>query len=99
MTAEKKVDDSGSNSSDNAQHIEREDQGLQAPHAGKPEWWRSMSTSSKMQGMRPDGKREIQEWECYDKLGYSFPTWKKWWVIIMVFTVQVSHESIYDILY
>ncbi|KAJ5141060.1 hypothetical protein N7526_002055 [Penicillium atrosanguineum] len=35
-------------------------------------------------------KPELKEWECYDKLGYSFPTWKKWWIITVIFSVQVS---------
>ena len=39
---------------------------------------------------RPDGKREITEDECYDKLGYSFPTWKKWTILTVIFTVQMS---------
>lgn len=25
-----------------------------------------------------DGKIEITEEDCYDELGYSYPSWKKW---------------------
>jgi hypothetical protein len=33
---------------------------------------------------------EITEDDCYDELGFSFPTWKKWMILSIVFTVQVS---------
>ncbi|KAM0551844.1 hypothetical protein ACHAPJ_008180 [Fusarium lateritium] len=35
-------------------------------------------------------KYEITEDDCYDELGYSFPTWKKWYILTVVFWVQVS---------
>ncbi|KAF7719063.1 Uncharacterized protein PECH_000246 [Penicillium ucsense] len=38
----------------------------------------------------PSGRKELKEWECYEALGYSFPTWKKWAVISVIFCVQVS---------
>ncbi|KAF2469515.1 MFS general substrate transporter [Lindgomyces ingoldianus] len=33
---------------------------------------------------------EITEEDCYDELGFSYPTWKKWMIITVVFLVQVS---------
>lgn len=33
---------------------------------------------------------EITEEDCYDELGFCFPTWKKWMILSIVFTVQVS---------
>lgn len=33
---------------------------------------------------------EITEDDCYDELGFSFPSWKKWMILSIVFTVQVS---------
>ena len=33
---------------------------------------------------------EITEEDCYDELGFSFPSWKKWMILSIVFTVQVS---------
>ena len=36
------------------------------------------------------GKRELTEEDCYDELGYSFPSWKKWMILTIVFLVQVS---------
>ncbi|GAV51219.1 hypothetical protein ZYGR_0AD04020 [Zygosaccharomyces rouxii] len=32
----------------------------------------------------------LKEYECYDKLGYSFPKWKKWRIITVIFIVQLS---------
>lgn len=40
--------------------------------------------------LREDGKRELQEFECYDKLGFSFPWYKKWTILSIIFAVQVS---------
>lgn len=36
------------------------------------------------------GKRELKEHECYDKLAYCWPTWKKWAYLSAVAFVQVS---------
>lgn len=35
-------------------------------------------------------KIEITEEDCYDELGYSFPSWKKWTILSIIFIVQVS---------
>ena len=35
-------------------------------------------------------KIEITEDDCYDELGFSFPTWKKWTILSIIFLVQVS---------
>ncbi|KAK5111522.1 hypothetical protein LTR62_004817 [Meristemomyces frigidus] len=35
-------------------------------------------------------KYEITEEDCYDELGYSFPAWKKWYILTVIFIVQVS---------
>lgn len=35
-------------------------------------------------------KIELTEEDCYDELGYSFPTWKKWTILSIIFMVQVS---------
>lgn len=32
---------------------------------------------------RTDGKREITEDECQGELGFSFPTWRKWLVLLI----------------
>ncbi|KAL4784883.1 major facilitator superfamily domain-containing protein [Aspergillus varians] len=41
-------------------------------------------------GMRADGKRELMEYQCYEKLGYCWPSWKKWGYLCAVACVQVS---------
>lgn len=33
---------------------------------------------------------EITEEDCYDELGFCFPSWRKWLILSIVFTVQVS---------
>jgi MFS family permease len=35
-------------------------------------------------------KIEITEEDCYNELGYSFPEWKKWTILTVIFIVQVS---------
>lgn len=35
-------------------------------------------------------KRELREDECYEKLGYCWPKWKKWTYLVAVACVQVS---------
>lgn len=37
-----------------------------------------------------DKRREITEDECEGQLGYHFPSWKKWAILSVIFTVQVS---------
>lgn len=41
-------------------------------------------------GATADGKVELTEHACYDKLGFSFPWWKKWGIIAVIFIVQTS---------
>ncbi|KAI4173180.1 MAG: hypothetical protein LQ343_003107 [Gyalolechia ehrenbergii] len=38
----------------------------------------------------PDDRIEITEEDCYDELGFCFPTWKKWTILSIIFAVQVS---------
>ncbi|KAF1987431.1 MFS general substrate transporter [Aulographum hederae CBS 113979] len=35
-------------------------------------------------------KIEITEEDCYDQLGFGFPSWKKWWILTVIFWIQVS---------
>lgn len=37
-----------------------------------------------------DGKIILTEQDVYDKLGFSYPFWKKWTIIFVIFLVQVS---------
>lgn len=48
--------------------------------------------------LREDGKRELTEDDCYEKLGYAWPSWKKWGLLSVIFVVQSSmnfNTSIY----
>ncbi|KAJ5709203.1 Major facilitator superfamily domain general substrate transporter [Penicillium malachiteum] len=36
------------------------------------------------------GKRELTEDDCYESLGFCFPTWKKWTILTVIFVVQMS---------
>ncbi|RJE23784.1 multidrug transporter [Aspergillus sclerotialis] len=44
----------------------------------------------KVPSERTDGKRELKEHECYDKLAYCWPRWKKWMYLSAVAGIQVS---------
>ena len=35
-------------------------------------------------------KVELTEEDCYEELGFSFPNWKKWTILTVIFWVQVS---------
>ncbi|KAF2857373.1 multidrug transporter [Piedraia hortae CBS 480.64] len=35
-------------------------------------------------------KYEITEDDCYEELGFCFPSWKKWYILTVIFIVQVS---------
>ncbi|KAJ6125461.1 hypothetical protein N7471_012778 [Penicillium samsonianum] len=40
--------------------------------------------------LRTGGKPELTEDDCYEKLGFCFPTWKKWMILSVIFVVQMS---------
>lgn len=40
--------------------------------------------------VRLDGKRELKEWECWDKLAYTWPTWKKAMYLSTIACIQIS---------
>ena len=47
----------------------------------------------------PDDKYEITEDDCYDELGYSFSSTKKWYILTIIFWVQLSmnfNSSVYS---
>ena len=37
-----------------------------------------------------DERIEITEADCYDQLGFSFPEWRKWMILSVIFVVQTS---------
>jgi hypothetical protein len=42
------------------------------------------------QGHGPAEKVELTEEDCWDELGFSYPTWKKWMILTVIFLVQTS---------
>ena len=48
------------------------------------------STNEKIECTPSDPKLELTEADCYDELGYAFPSWKKWTIIMIIFLVQTS---------
>lgn len=38
----------------------------------------------------PSDKVELTEEDCYNELGFGFPEWKKWMIIVIIFLVQTS---------
>lgn len=53
---------------------------LRLPHSRGPEIGEA----------RADGKIILHERDVYDELGYSFSTAKKWWILFVVFLIQMS---------
>lgn len=44
-------------------------------------------------------KRELTPAECEGELGFDYPQWKKWWILTVIFIVQVSmnfNSSLYS---
>lgn len=48
------------------------------------------AAQNKLEQLHTGDKHEITEDDCYDELGYSWPRWKKWYIITVIFIVQVS---------
>jgi hypothetical protein len=40
--------------------------------------------------LREDGKYELLDSDAWEVLGYSFPTWRKWQILFVVFLIQIS---------
>lgn len=45
---------------------------------------------NKLEQLGTYDKYEITEDDCYEELGYSWPNWKKWYILTVIFIVQVS---------
>ena len=42
---------------------------------------------------RADGKVELTEDDAYEKLGYTYPAWKKWMILVLILCIQTSMNS------
>ncbi|OJJ47150.1 hypothetical protein ASPZODRAFT_151695 [Penicilliopsis zonata CBS 506.65] len=96
---EEKSHDSEASSSTNAdEHAEQpavEEKEASAVHPRQAHWPSNPATAEMDQlevvdSSSDDEKIEITEDECYDQLGYTFPTWRKWVIISVIFLVQTS---------
>jgi MFS family permease len=73
-----------------AKNFEESDQPNQSQreHASRPNSDTSFDESSKE--IHRSSKRELTEDDCYDKLGFCFPWYKKWTILTVIFIVQMS---------
>ncbi|KAJ9629400.1 hypothetical protein H2203_001773 [Taxawa tesnikishii (nom. ined.)] len=73
------------NTSDNASKKE-DDMSVGRPSEGVD----PVQLNSQLEKAGTYDKYEITEDDCYDELGFCFPTWKKWMILSVIFMVQVS---------
>lgn len=74
---------------------DRSDGGIEATHDERPPQGRKKSWFDKsLRGYasdgRDDGKIELKEEDCYEHLGFSLSTFKKWTILTVIFVVQSS---------
>jgi len=60
------------------------------PRSATPDAAGAVDEGEKKENVRADGRRELTESECYDKLAYCWPTWKKWMLLCSVAGIQIS---------
>ena len=62
----------------------------QAEHVGRSTTEEKADTKEISPEPETFDKIEITEEDCYSELGYSFPEWKKWTILTVIFLVQLS---------
>ncbi|KAF7956118.1 hypothetical protein EAE96_005038 [Botrytis aclada] len=67
-----------------------ENPGTQPPRANRVARFPSGDNENAVTNVRESDKIEISEEDCWGQLGYSFPSWKKWMILSVIFMVQVS---------
>ncbi|KAL4820209.1 major facilitator superfamily domain-containing protein [Aspergillus spinulosporus] len=72
--------------------LETETEKATADLAGKSQLPRDPTPGTTLHQLenKPGEKVELTEDDCYDQLGYAWPSWKKWTVISVIFLVQTS---------
>lgn len=73
----------------------RKDSGIEATHderppQGRKKLWFDKSLRGYASDRRDDGKIELKEEDCYEHLGFSLSTFKKWTILTVIFVVQSS---------
>ncbi|KAH8697324.1 putative MFS multidrug transporter [Talaromyces proteolyticus] len=82
---EKILDSEGSSATQDVNALPDTEGGRPGRHAHYGE-----TTTHKLEATVTQDKQELTEEECYDKLGYSFPEYKKWTILTVIFIVQIS---------
>ena len=59
-------------------------------HPGRAHATNESHSKGKDYSQGDDGDTELMEGDAYDVLGYSFPTWRKWMILCVMFYVQIS---------
>lgn len=62
----------------------------QPPRTNRVAHFPSGDNDNAVTAIRESDKIEITEEDCWEQLGYSFPTYKKWMILSVIFLVQVS---------
>lgn len=58
------------------------------------------ATGADLKELGTNDKYEITEEDCYNELGFKYPTWKKWYILTIIFWIQVSmnfNTSLYSV--
>lgn len=77
---------SGTHAEDVPTHTEK----IDLPHPTRHPHWQTGPEGLVSEEENADDRILITEEDCYDELGYSFPSWKKWLIISIIFIVQTS---------
>ncbi|KAL1601576.1 hypothetical protein SLS60_006491 [Paraconiothyrium brasiliense] len=77
--------DAGREESDGSEQLD-----MQPQKEGRSKSWFDASYHRPSRVPRPDGKRELHEKDCWDKLAYSWPTWKKCMYLASIAGIQIS---------
>ncbi|KAL4803560.1 major facilitator superfamily domain-containing protein [Aspergillus unguis] len=83
---------SSSSQDDAILEAEKEKVGPLDGHLGNKQLPRDPTAGTTMHQLenKPTEKYELTEDDCYNELGYAFPSWRKWMIISVIFLVQVS---------
>lgn len=96
VNMEEKMHESEASSSTHAEevHPNHDDEKVSIPpqprHAHWPTDPSAVTTLDQLEHTIIDDRVELTEEDCYHELGYSFPNWKKWMIITVIFLVQTS---------
>jgi len=69
---------------------EKDDDASSKEDAANAPGGRGSDGKANLEKIGSNDKYEITEDDCYDELGFSFPTWRKWYILTVIFIVQVS---------